>query len=121
MILRQVRSALTTLKVATVSRLAAETGAGTDEVDAALAFWLHRGDVRICSTSSACGTTCRNCPSGSVPPAHVIDNAYQWIGEPNVAGHKGRSVCLLGELRPTVPADYTGDVCSRLPMMCFLD
>ena len=59
------------MEAATASQLAAEVSAGRSEVEAALDFWVRRGDVNVCEDSSApaCGTTCTRCPIGSMPKA----------------------------------------------------
>jgi hypothetical protein len=71
MILREVRNTLKILEAATAGQLSAELSARRSEVEAALEFWMHRGDVRICdeAAGSVCGTTCKRCPIGSLPKA----------------------------------------------------
>lgn len=69
MILRQVGDVLKDLEAATVGQLAAELSVSRAEVESALDFWIHRGDVRRCESVAgpACGTTCTRCPIGKLP------------------------------------------------------
>ncbi|MFO8065364.1 MAG: FeoC-like transcriptional regulator [Spirochaetota bacterium] len=88
MILQDVRRRLKTMEGATASQLAAELSAGRSEVEAALDFWIRRGDVTRCedSSSPACGTSCTRCPIGSLPKASSARRrsapspvVYEWV------------------------------------------
>ena len=87
MTLRSVGDALRTMKAATLRQLAAELAASPREVEALLAFWEHRGNVKRCASpqASGCGTACRACPIGSTPggaPAMREESqavVYEWV------------------------------------------
>ena len=68
--LRTVGDALRQMQVATLTQLAADLAAPPREVEAMLAFWERRGNVRRCQTQAAlgCGTACHGCPVGSGGP-----------------------------------------------------
>lgn len=80
MIIRRVGRALERLKVASVSELAAEAGDDRDMVEAALQYWIHRGNAAECSVSeSGCGTTCRRCPLADAPALRSMSTVYEWV------------------------------------------
>jgi hypothetical protein len=79
-ILRQVAGVLARLKVASASELAAEAGADREMVDAAIDYWIHRGNVIECSVAeSGCGTTCRRCPLADAPALRSVSTVYEWV------------------------------------------
>ena len=88
--LTQVRDALSELGTATVGQLAVEIGTDRESVDAALAYWVNRGDVRARLLTVACGETCGKCAPADSPanamvphrPGHDTGTgmAYEWLG-----------------------------------------
>lgn len=95
MILRDVRTTMKQLGVASATQLAAELRLGRADVDCALEFWVQRGDIRVCgnSGSGVCGTACKRCPIGTFkhrPPTDrqlpvrrnaVAPVVYEWVSD----------------------------------------
>ncbi|MFP4643722.1 MAG: FeoC-like transcriptional regulator [Spirochaetales bacterium] len=91
--LRDVRSSLKALEVASASQLAAELHAPRGDVEMALEFWIQRGNVRVCrqTDTKACGTSCTRCPIGALSrnvqtdarllPRNTVSPAtvYEWV------------------------------------------
>jgi hypothetical protein len=79
-----VGNALRSFRAATLDQLAVELNAPRAQVEAALSFWVHRGDAAECTrvNGRACGTSCRRCPVGrsqshaDVPPEVTV---YEWV------------------------------------------
>ena len=94
MILREVRNTLKDLEAATAGQLAAELSARRSEVEAALEFWVHRGDVKVCDDAAGpvCGTTCKRCPIGNLPKAKAH----------GAGGQAGRFAARVGLSAPVV-------------------
>lgn len=95
MILRDVRHTLKRLEAASATQLAADLHMRRSDVEAALDYWIQRGNVRVCqhSRAQACGTTCTRCPIGSMSrsmkgdprlrPREPVTPAivYEWVSE----------------------------------------
>ncbi|MFP4114896.1 MAG: FeoC-like transcriptional regulator [Spirochaetota bacterium] len=107
--LRTVAATLEELGAATVSQLAAELNVTRHELEPALAFWEHRGDIRRCRRmgAAACGTSCTKCPIGqgqtNVPraarPRAAVDTVvvYEWIGGRRPAPRAGARGASAGQ------------------------
>ncbi len=92
MIIRSTGEALARLKVASASELAAEVGADRGMVDAALEYWIHRGNAVECSVSdSGCGTTCRRCPLAEAPALRSLTTVYEWVPQRAGSGDRRRA------------------------------
>ena len=50
-------------------------------VEAAVEFWLHRGNVIVCEDPdhSGCGTACRKCPIADAPTLSRGATVYEWV------------------------------------------
>ncbi len=80
MIVSAVGKALRTAKAATLSQLVADLGADRDMIEAAVEFWLRRGNVVVCEqpADGGCGTVCRRCPIADAPSPSRGATVYEW-------------------------------------------
>lgn len=70
--IREVRTALQTRPSATVGQIAGAIGASEPDVEAAIAFWEHRGNVVRCVPAERVCGACRLCSAGDAPAS------YRW-------------------------------------------
>ena len=71
-LLQNIREILSTKKRVSLNALAKACGTTTDDVEAQLCFYLHKGLVRKKNLRLPCGTTCQQCDLSAL----VI---YEWV------------------------------------------
>ncbi len=88
MILTDVRRHLRDRGPASARVLAEELRTDLAIVEAALDYWQDRGNVRPCTISLDCGTTCRRCP---VEASSGEIEAFEWCSSADAEARHDRS------------------------------
>lgn len=79
MSLVEIKRYMRSVRMATLNNLCALFKAEPDTIRCMLQHFINKGNIRLCTKHSACGSNCFKCPAADVEIYEWIDKTSAWV------------------------------------------